>query len=71
MKNLDLNNYSVQEMNAEEMKMTDGGWMFFGSQTKQGRAILDPTLGWGYEYTTTTYVFGIAVSSESGIMWVS
>lgn len=25
MKNLDLNNYGVQEMNAEEMRKTDGG----------------------------------------------
>jgi lactobin A/cerein 7B family class IIb bacteriocin len=25
MKNLDLNNYGVQEMNAEEMQSTDGG----------------------------------------------
>jgi hypothetical protein len=35
MKNLNLNNYGVQEMNAEEMKTTEGGagwsdaiWMF-------------------------------------------
>jgi len=27
MKNLDLNNYGVQEMNAEEMNGTDGGWL--------------------------------------------
>ena len=25
MKNLDLNNYGVQEMNAEEMRTTEGG----------------------------------------------
>ena len=25
MKNLDLNNYGVQEMNAEEMRVTEGG----------------------------------------------
>jgi len=31
MKNLDLNKYGVQEMNAEEMKATDGGilWILF------------------------------------------
>jgi len=31
MKNLDLNNYGVQEMNAEEMKAVDGGilWILF------------------------------------------
>ena len=26
MKNLDLNSFGVQEMNANEMKKTDGGW---------------------------------------------
>ena len=28
MKNLDLNSYGVQEMNAVEMKETDGGFIF-------------------------------------------
>ncbi len=27
MKNLDLNNYGVQEMNAEEMRVTEGGFV--------------------------------------------
>jgi len=30
MKNLDLNKYGVQEMNAEEMKKTDGGLWWVG-----------------------------------------
>jgi len=29
MKNLDLNNYGVQEMNAEEMRFTEGGFIQF------------------------------------------
>jgi len=27
MKNLDLNSYGVQEMNAEEMRVAEGGWI--------------------------------------------
>jgi len=31
MKNLDLNNYGVQEMNEKEMKAVDGGWSWLGA----------------------------------------
>jgi len=30
MKNLDLNGFGVQEMNAEEMRKTEGGWFWIG-----------------------------------------
>ncbi len=30
MKNFDLKNYGVQEMNTVEMKEIDGGWELFG-----------------------------------------
>jgi len=31
MKNLDLNNFGVQEMSTKEMKSVDGGWSWLGS----------------------------------------
>ena len=36
MKNLELNNYGVQELSAVEMKETDGGWKFIGKNDLGG-----------------------------------
>jgi len=53
MKNLDLNNYGVQELNAKEMRETDGGadavdWVLWGAGTVAfiGMTVVSGPVGW-------------------------
>ncbi len=48
MKKLDLNNYGVQEMNAEEMATNNGGMFLMGDWWMIYRAA-GPGWGWGNE----------------------
>ena len=61
MKNLDLNNYGVQEMGAKEMEEANGGWKLFGSERSQEMCWTDGHCC-GVKYYQRKYFLGICYS---------
>lgn len=63
MKNLDLNSYGVQEMDANVMEEVNGGWRLFGSERSYERAWSDSQCC-GVKYYERKYFLGVCYSAE-------